>query len=270
MSRRIISFDLDQTLLDHATFSIPQSALYAIEQLRDQFIIVLGTGRDMDNHYSRQFKEIVKADAIIHLNGTKITVGDTLLFEHFMEKELLKNVLCYAEEKGYCIGITIGDEDYYMNPDRVREIDRQRWGECMRQFCDPWELLKFPIHTLSYLGDETGAKDIEDHFPELKLPMFSGKMGADLVEKQASKAEGLKRLCQHFGVRIEDSVAIGDSMNDYEIVKEAGLGIAMGNAIEELKETADYVTADIGEEGIYKACCHFGWIPEREKCGKTI
>lgn len=53
-------------------------------------------------------------------------------------------------------------------------------------------------------------------------------------------------------------------MNDYEIIKEAGLGIAMGNAIEELKAAADYVTADIGEHGIYKACRHFGWIPEQE------
>ena len=63
---------------------------------------------------------------------------------------------------------------------------------------------------------------------------------------------------------MEDAVAVGDSMNDYEIIKEAGLGIAMGNAIEELKAAADYVTADIGEHGIYKACRHFGWIPEQE------
>ena len=75
MNRRIISFDLDQTLLDHSTYSIPTSALYALDQLRDNFIIVLGTGRDMDNHYSRQFKEIVKAEATIHLNG-KMCIRD--------------------------------------------------------------------------------------------------------------------------------------------------------------------------------------------------
>ena len=51
------------------------------------------------------------------------------------------------------------------------------------------------------------------------------------------------------------------SMNDYEILQTAGLGIAMGNAVEELKSVADYITADIGEDGIYKACRHFGWIP---------
>ena len=264
MSRRIISFDLDQTLLDHSCFAIPKSALYALDKLRDEFIIVLGTGRDMDNHYSRQFKEIVNPDAIIHLNGTKITVGEELVFEHLMDKKLLERILSYAEAGGYCIGVTIGDEDYYMNPERVRELDIMRWGTCMRHFSDPWKLMEQDIHTLSYLGNETGAKDIEKQFPELKLPMFSGKVGADVVEKKASKAEGLKRLCSYFGVKIEDAIAIGDSMNDYEIVKEAGLGIAMGNAIDELKTAADYVTAEIGDDGIYKACCHFGWIPPME------
>ncbi len=264
MSRRIISFDLDQTLLDHSTFTIPRSALYALEKLRDRFIIVIGTGRDMDNRYSRQFKEIIAPDAIIHLNGTKITVGEELIFEHLMDKKLLEGVLSYAETEGYCIGATIGEEDYYMNPERVREIDIMRWGECMRHFSDPWKLMEQEIHTLSYLGDEAGAKEIERQFPELKLPMFSVKLGADVVVKKASKAEGLKRLCSYFGVRIEDAVAIGDSMNDYEIVTEAGLGIAMGNAIDELKKAADYVTAEVGEDGIYKACLHFGWIPPME------
>ena len=49
-------------------------------------------------------------------------------------------------------------------------------------------------------------------------------------------------------------------MNDYEVVQEAGIGIAMGNAVEELKMVADYVTDDIDRDGVWKACRHFGWI----------
>ena len=49
-------------------------------------------------------------------------------------------------------------------------------------------------------------------------------------------------------------------MNDYEIIRAAGIGVAMGNAIEELKTAADYVTDDIGRDGVYKACLHFGLI----------
>ena len=59
---------------------------------------------------------------------------------------------------------------------------------------------------------------------------------------------------------MEHTIAFGDSMNDYEIVREAGIGIAMGNSVDELKAVADYVTDDIDRDGVWKACRHFGWI----------
>ena len=80
------------------------------------------------------------------------------------------------------------------------------------------------------------------------------------MEKTASKAQGLLRLCDYYGIDVKDTYAFGDSMNDYEIVQTAGTGIAMGNALDVLKEAADYVTADIREDGVYKACVHFGLI----------
>ena len=49
-------------------------------------------------------------------------------------------------------------------------------------------------------------------------------------------------------------------MNDFEILQTAGLGIAMGNAMDELKEVADYVTSSVGEDGIWNACEHFNFF----------
>ncbi len=49
-------------------------------------------------------------------------------------------------------------------------------------------------------------------------------------------------------------------MNDYEMIQAAGTGIAMGNAVEQLKSAADYVTTDIDQDGIWNACCHLGYI----------
>ena len=53
---------------------------------------------------------------------------------------------------------------------------------------------------------------------------------------------------------LKNTIAFGDSMNDYEIVTTAGIGVAMGNGHPQLKAAADYVTAPIGEDGVYKAC----------------
>ena len=95
----IISFDLDMTLLDHKTMEIPESAMKAIELLRDRFQIVVASGRDMDAAYSRRFRDQIQPDAIIHLNGTKITVGEQLIYNHNMDKKLLGRLFWNMQSK---------------------------------------------------------------------------------------------------------------------------------------------------------------------------
>jgi len=252
----IISFDYDMTLMDHADYRVPDSAMQALERLREHYYIVLATGRDLDTRFSAGIREIVRPDATVQLNGTKITVGDRLIYEHFMDPKLLERLLRFAEGKPYAVGVTTGTEDYYVNPDFVVQLDQVRWGCSERNFKDPWELLQRGVRTMVYLGSKEHVAEIEAAFPELKLPMFAGWQGADVVEREASKAKGLLRLCEYYGVPVEKTVAFGDSMNDYEIVQAAGIGVAMGNAIEALKQVADYVTDPIGEDGVWNACVH--------------
>ena len=57
-----------------------------------------------------------------------------------------------------------------------------------------------------------------------------------------------------------DTIAIGDGLNDVEMIKEAGYGIAMGNSSDVLKASADYVTDDVSNDGLYKAFKHLGII----------
>ena len=192
----IISFDMDMTLLDHSDFRIPDSAYRAIDRLREQYYIAIATGRDLDSKFSAGLRELVEPDAVIHLNGTKVTVGDQMIYHHTMKKDLVKRILEFAQGRNFAVGLTAGTEDYYMNPEVVREQDIRRWGETERVFRDPWKLLDMDVRTLVYLGRQKEAKQVEAEFPELKLPMFSSGEGADIVEKEASKAEGLKRLCE--------------------------------------------------------------------------
>ncbi len=262
--RSIISFDLDMTLLDHATYRITDSAIEAIERLRRRHKIVIASGRDMDNHYSKQFRDQLKPDGIIHMNGTKVTVAGRLIYNHLMQKELLTELLQFSQDHGLSIGVTIGDLDYYTSPEAVVAHDQKRWGDMNRRFMDPWELLNMEVRTLAYIGSEEGVRLLEKQFPQVKFPMFAGKAGADVVEQEASKAEGLKRLCSYWNIDIRHTAAFGDSMNDLEILKTAGIGIAMGNSIQELKAEADYVTQDIGNDGVLQACRHFNWFAELE------
>lgn len=258
----IASFDMDMTLLDHADYKIPDSAIRALKRLRERYYIVIATGRDLDSKFSAGLKEMVDPDAVIHLNGTKITVGEELIYEHRMDPELARRLLEFTKGKSFALGVTTGAEDYFINPEYVVRHDMRRWGQSDRNFQDPEKLFHMDIRTFAYIGHEDGVKLVEEAFPEVKLPMFSSREGADVIEKEASKAEGLKRLCAYFGVPMSDTVAFGDSMNDYEIVQEAGIGVAMGNSVEELKQVADYVTTDIGDDGVWNACVHLHLFAE--------
>lgn len=259
--QKLISFDLDMTLLDHRDYRIPKSTMLALEKLRKKgHKLVLATGRDMDTIHSKEFKDVLDFDASIELNGTKVIADGKMIYSYTIPKDLLNKILDYATLKGYSVGLTMGEYDYYTCKEFVDSLDKKRWGESFRKYKDVNLIRNMDIRTLNYIGYEDGAKDIEKHFKDLKLPLFAGVLGADIVEKNQSKAKGLKALCEYYNIDIKDTISFGDSMNDYEILKAAGIGVAMGNSVEKLKEVADYVTDDIDKDGIYKACIYLDLI----------
>lgn len=260
--KSIISFDLDMTLLSHRDYKIPDSTMAALKRLREHFYIVLATGRDMDSHFSREFRDLLQPDGIVHLNGTKVTARQQLIYDHSMDKQLLKELLNYAEHQGYGIGVTIGNDDFYTHPEQVEAHDIARFGESGRNFKDVWSLLDKNVRTMAYVGDPEGIKAMKKQFPQVKFLMFAGGTGADIVEQGMSKSHGLAKLCEHFGTTMKETYAFGDSMNDVEMIRDAGIGIAMGNAVEPVKAVADYVTTAIDQDGIWNACVHFGLIDE--------
>lgn len=259
--RKIVSFDFDKTLFDHGTRAVPESALRALRALRESgHIVVLATGRDMDTYFSREYLSLVQPDARVDQNGAKVVADGKLLFEHCMDKRLLRRMMDYAQAHHVGLGTTIDDEDFFVNPERVEEAELRRFGDCGRKFRDASQLMLLPVRTVSFIGSAAEAEEMERHFPEVTLRMFSVDYGADVIEKSCSKAAGLRRLCAYYGMDMRDSYAFGDGMNDFEIIQAAEVGIAMGNAKAELKQVADYVTDAIDEDGIWNACRHFSLI----------
>jgi Cof subfamily protein (haloacid dehalogenase superfamily) len=82
----------------------------------------------------------------------------------------------------------------------------------------------------------------------------------DITAKGNTKQNGIDEFIKHFGFKLEETMAFGDGGNDIGMLRHAGIGIAMGNANDEVKAAADYVTASVDEDGIYKALKHFGVI----------
>ena len=87
-----------------------------------------------------------------------------------------------------------------------------------------------------------------------------GDGAVDVVPKTASKAMGIEKIINHYGFKKEETMGIGDSDNDIDMVEYCEIGIAMGNGYESVKKSADYVTDDIDNDGLYKAFKKFNII----------
>lgn len=79
----------------------------------------------------------------------------------------------------------------------------------------------------------------------------------EIMKKGSSKGDAVKMLAKHLGVSQEEVMCIGDSENDLSMIKWAGIGVAMGNAIEEVKNASDYITSDNKHAGVSEAIIKF-------------
>ena len=88
--------------------------------------------------------------------------------------------------------------------------------------------------------------------PHCRLPRWHPYF-TDIVSFDNSKARGMEAICHHYGIRQEETIAVGDGANDIEMLDWANIGIAMGNADEKVKKHADLITTGVDNEGIENA-----------------
>ena len=87
---------------------------------------------------------------------------------------------------------------------------------------------------------------------------------ADVIPADGGKAQGMARMLERFGLGFDQCIAFGDGGNDIEMLRAAGIGVAMGNAAPAVKAAADYITDSVDEDGIWNAAVHFGLFPAEE------
>ena len=104
---------------------------------------------------------------------------------------------------------------------------------------------------------------VEDEEFSKKLPSGCkltrwGSHGADIIAKNGGKAVGMQLFKDILGVSPKEMMAFGDAQNDMDMLAYAGIGVAMGNAEDEVKQVADFVTLSVDEDGILYALEKYG------------
>lgn len=254
-------FDIDGTLCDFEN-KIPNSAKEAIRTLRrNGHTAFLCSGRSRAYIQNPELLDI-GFDGVISGCGTMIEYNGEIISNRQIDPELAELTVRTVRRYGFR-PILEGTEYLYMDyedfgHDRYGKKLIAELGERMLSISGNWG--KWEISKLSCATDniDTAAcfAELEKYYDYI----VHNPAVVEIVPKGYHKGTGILKVCELLGIDTADTYAFGDSVNDLEMFRAVGTSIAMGNGTVEAKAAADYVTASVHEDGIWKACEHFGFI----------
>jgi Cof subfamily protein (haloacid dehalogenase superfamily) len=254
---KAVFFDIDGTLVSFKTNSIPQSTVKAIERLRAQGIkVVVSTGRSINtiNHV-----KYLDFDGFICFNGGCCVAKDgTTLHRQAISKDDIRNLLDYSQKQPLSFALM------YENSVSIHDVTPEVAGMYAhlnlpvpplidREKVDLATVLQANI----FLGPQDELKFMEDVMPNSVATRWT-PLFADVNCQGLSKMIGVEIFCKAFNIDVSNTMSFGDGGNDIAMIQGTAIGVAMGNANQSVKDIADYVTADVDSDGIWKALEHFG------------
>ena len=247
-----VFLDIDGTLISDS-FNISDDNLKAIADARAKgHMVFINTGRSWGN-IPEVLSEQFDLDGIISGSGAMITMGEKTVWKSCMSKELVGRVMKYIFDNPRYWAIFEGLNNVYMVPNEERQRrDFQIFIESpedYKKICESDEIQVIAM-----------GKIVPDDFKELfkdDLTVFQFDTYADCVVKGLNKAKGIEKVLELTGIKRENTIAIGDSNNDYDMLEFAGVGVAMANAQPEVKEAADIITLSNDEDGLVPVICTY-------------
>ena len=234
---RAIFLDVDGTLVSFDTHRVPQSAidLHEIEE--------------------------VPFDAVIALNGSDCVLrdGTSVSKKQISDKDFQK-AYALSRQFGFPIAVETDNGIFVneLNP-IVIELARLVDHPVPPVIDIEKEFVEGKCCQLCFYCDEETEKEVMAQLPNLSAsrwhPIF-----ADINVKGVDKASGIREFASYYDFDISHTIAFGDGGNDISMLREAGIGIAMGGAAESIRAVSDYVTDTVDNDGIRNALIHFGII----------
>ncbi|MBR1409042.1 MAG: HAD family hydrolase [Clostridia bacterium] len=257
MAIRMAFFDIDGTILPFGADELSHGVRSALQALQKKGIAVFAaTGRPpyLVPHFSG-----LQWDGLICFNGGYCRDGGRVVFQKPIEKEDVRRVTDNARAMGLPVNLAAGD----------------RMG-CNFHQPELDEFIGFARRAAEVPADFDSLMQ-EDIFqimvavrPDQEEALFRGTTGVkaerwwpkaiDVGPVGCTKAEGVRRILEGRGLGPENCIAFGDGGNDRPMIRYAGIGVAMGNAADEVKADADYVTGDAAQDGVAQALAHFGIV----------
>ena len=255
MAIKMVASDLDLTLLNRQYQVTPEVKTVARQLVATGVQLVLVSGR-MYPAAARVAQQLELDVPIISYNGGSIKRGISgqVLFEKAVPHEIAVACTEYGLTQGLVVQLYVNDVLYTKEKNPYSDYYGQANGIAAEIQPDLLSLLdKGDSMKILYMGTEEqlakAAKDIQGQFPEEVYITTSHRGYMDILPAQVNKGSSLQKVAALFDIAPAEILAIGDNLNDIPLLQTAGFGVAMGNAVPELKEVADAVTGDTDEGG---------------------
>lgn len=261
MKYRLIACDMDETLLndDH---QIPQVNIDAIKRAKEHGVLfVPSTGRGYLS-LQHDLKTLGLLDQagqyVLSYNGGVLTENkdNQMLFFNGMPFAKVKELFEFGLQQDVCIHIYTQKELFIFNlseseQERIKQqnVAHTRVNDHQIDF-----LRETPIAKILYQNtDVPYLKSLEPLMKEVLNDVqvsYSSNRYMEFNRAGVNKGQGLLELAKHLGIAIEETIAVGDNSNDLPMLQVAGLSVAAGNAIPEVKACCDYTTTATNNEGV--------------------
>lgn len=256
---KIIALDMDGTLLtaDKKVSERNKAAIKAAEAKGVK--VVLASGRPLIGlkKYLEELDLLKDEDYVLSFNGglvqntktqeivSKLPLkGSDFKYIYKISKELNINIHAFSAKDGLITPKTSQYTEYEammngidVNIRDINEVDDEE-DIIKVMMIDPQEILDPAIEKL--------PPEVYEKYSVFKSSPFF----LEFTNKEVDKGLGLKKLGEYLGIKKEEIIACGDAGNDLSMIKYAGLGVAMGNATQEVKEAADFITTSNDEDGV--------------------
>ena len=256
---KAIFFDIDGTLVSFNTHRMSEHLKEKLHELQAKGVkLFISSGRArlvMNNLDDFPF------DGYVEMNGAKTTLGEEVIDSHPMHKETSMQIAEIAETHNVSCWV-FADTVAGINHVSEHAIEVENMLNLHPSgFLDLCKVAReHQVYEYTIFFDEGQEKRLLR--PVLKDVTYSRwhPYFIDVVPEGLSKSYGASKILEHIGVKREECMAFGDGGNDIPIIEYAGIGVAMGNATDDVKAVADYVTDTVDEDGIVTALEHFGVI----------
>ncbi|MDO5027221.1 MAG: Cof-type HAD-IIB family hydrolase [Tissierellia bacterium] len=259
---KAIFFDVDGTLLSFKTHQMADSTRQALLKLKEKGIkIFISTGRSPQAFELIYDRLGVDFDGFVYNNGQQVVVDGKMIRDQALPIKDLRVLVDYIEKKKIATSFTEANYSYVnIINDRIKKL-----ADLMGRTLDEDKIdspKRIETNVTYQLAAYIYQEEEEEFFtavPNLRgvrwHPLF-----IDVIPKDGGKAVGIKTVLDYFGIKKEETMAFGDGGNDTEMLAYVEYGIAMGNAVYSAKEVSKFVTADVDDDGIYKALIKYGVI----------